>query len=121
MGPADVLLHCNEVDTLLNNTTITLLPTISDVLIHALDVELADKIAHVTATNPLVKDATNAMSRHSFLFPCATCEDWTFLDGALYFKSHLYVQEPAFQNLVHSLHCSPVGGYGRYCISTLFT
>ena len=40
--------------------------------------------------------------------------DWTFLDGALYYKSRLYVPEPARQELVHSLHCSPVGGHGSY-------
>jgi len=37
-----------------------------------------------------------------------------FLDGALYYKSRLYVSEPARQDLVCSLHCSLAGGYGGY-------
>ena len=64
MGPANVLLCRNEVDTLLDNTTVTMLSTVSNVLIHVLDVELADKIAYFTVTDPLVKDATDAMSKH---------------------------------------------------------
>jgi len=38
MGPADALSRCNEVDTSLDNTAITMLPTVSDILIRALDV-----------------------------------------------------------------------------------
>jgi len=34
MGPADVLSRRNEVDTSLDNTTVTMLPTVSDILIH---------------------------------------------------------------------------------------
>ena len=114
MGPADALLRCDEVDTLLDNTAITMLPTVSNVLIHALDVRLAERIADFPANDPLVQDAVNAMSKHTSLFPHASCDDWTFLDGALYFKGHLYIPEPARQDLVRSLHCSPVGGHGRY-------
>jgi len=111
MGPAGALSHRDEVDTSLNNTAITMLPTFSDVLICALDVELADKIAH---TDLLVKDTTDAMSKHTSLFPCMARKDWTFLDGALYFKGHLYIPEPACQDLVCSLHCSSAGGHGSY-------
>jgi len=114
MGPANVLLHCDEVDTSLNNPAITMLPTVSDVLIHALDVELADRIASSTVTDPLVKDALDAMSKHTFLFPRTSCKDWTFLEGTLYFKGHLYIPEPARQNLVCSLHCSLAGEHGGY-------
>jgi len=114
MGPADALLRRNEVDTSLDNTAVTMLPSVSDVLIRALDVRLAKRIADFTATDPLVKDATDAMAKHSSLFPRAARDDWTFLDGALYYKSHLYVPEPARQELVHSLHCSQAGGHGRY-------
>jgi len=114
MGPADVLLRRNEVNTSLDNTAITMLPTVSDILICALDVCLADHIAEFTATNPFVKDATDAMAKHSSLFPRTACDDWTFLDGALCYKSRLYLPEPARQELVHSLHCSPVGGHGGY-------
>jgi len=95
MGPADALSCHDEVDTSLNNTAVTMLPTVSDVLIYALDVRLAERIADFTATNPLVKDATDAMAKHSSLFPRAAHEDWTFLDSALYYKSCLYVPEPA--------------------------
>ena len=92
-----------------------MLPTISDVLICALNVELADKIAHFTVIDLLVWNATDTMSKHTFLFPHMACEDWTFLDGALYFKGRLYIPEPAYQDLVCSLpHCSPVGGHGSY-------
>jgi len=114
MDPADVLSCCDEVDTLLNNIAITMLPTVSDVLIHALDVRLAERIADFTATDLLVKDAGDAMSQHASLFPCASCDDWMFLDSALYFKGHLYIPKPARQDLVHSLHYSLVGGHGRY-------
>jgi len=114
MGPANALSHCNKVDTLLDNTVIMMLPTISDILIHALDVELAERISNFTATDPLVKDAVDAMSKHTSLFPCVACKDWTFLDGALYFKGHFYILEPACQDLVCSIHCFPVGGHGRY-------
>jgi len=95
MDPADALLHRDEVDTSLDNTTITMLPTVSDVLIRALDMRLAERIADFTATDPLVKDATDAMAKHSSLFPHAARDDWTFLNGALYYKSHLYIPEPA--------------------------
>jgi len=81
MGPADALSCCNEVDTSLDNTAITMLFTVSDVLICALNVELANKIAHFTVTNSLVKDATDTMSKHTSLFLCMACKDWTFLDG----------------------------------------
>jgi len=114
MGPADALSCRDEVDTSLDNTTITMLPTVSDVLIRALDVQLAEQIADFTTTDPLVKDATDAMAKHSSLFPCAACNHWTFLNGALYYKSRLYVPEPARQELVHSLHCSQAGGHGGY-------
>jgi len=114
MGPADALSHHDKVDTSLDNTAITMLPTVSDVLIYALDVELANKITQFTATDPLVKDATNAMSRHTSLFPCAARKDWMFLDGILYFKSCLSIPEPAQQDLVCSLHCSLAGGHGKY-------
>ena len=95
MGPADALSHHDVVDTLLDNTAIIMLPTVSDVLIHALDVRLAERIADFTVTDPLVKDATDAMAKHSSLFPRVACEDWTFLDSALYYKSHLCIPEPA--------------------------
>jgi len=114
MGPANALSCRDEVDTSLDNTTVTMLPSVSDVLIRALDVRLAERIAEFTATDPLVKDATDAMAKHSSLFPRAARDDWTFLDGALYYKSRLYVPEPAQQELVHSLHCSQAGGHGGY-------
>ena len=50
MGPADALLCRNEVDISLNNAAVTMLPSISDVLIHALDVRLAERIANFTVT-----------------------------------------------------------------------
>jgi len=114
MGPADVLSCCDEVDILLDNTTITMLPTVSDVLIRALDVRLAKRIADFTATNPLVQDAWTAMSKHTSLFPHVSFDNWTFIEGFLYFKGHLYVPEPARQDLVRSLHDSLAGGHGRY-------
>jgi len=83
-------------------------------LIRALDVCLANRIAEFTATNPLVKDATDTMAKHSSLFPRAARNDWTFLDGAFYYKSRLYIPEPAQQDLVRSLHCSLAGGHGGY-------
>jgi len=72
--------------TRLTNTTVTMLPTVSDVLICALHVKLADNIAHFTESDLLVKDATDAMSKHTSLFPCASHKDWTFMDSTLYSK-----------------------------------
>ena len=114
MGPADTLSQCDEVDTSLDNTTITMLPSVSDVLIRALDVRLAKCIANFTASDPLVQDAQTAMSKHSSLFPRVSFDDWTFLEDSLYFKGRLYVPEPACQDLVCSLHCSLAGGHGGY-------
>ena len=76
MGPADAFFWHNEVDTSLDNTAITMLPTISNVLIHTLDVKLAEKIVRFTVTNLLLKDATDTMSKHTFFFPCMACKDW---------------------------------------------
>jgi len=95
MDPADALSRRDKVNTSLNNTAITMLPTVSDVLICALDVRLANRIAEFTATDPLVKDATDAMVKHSSLFPRTACDNWMFLDGALYYKGRLYIPEPA--------------------------
>ena len=75
MDPANALLHCDEVDTLLDNTAVTMLPTVSDVLIHALDVRLAERIADFTVTNPLVQDARDTMSKHTSLNPRACCNN----------------------------------------------
>jgi len=75
MGPADALLRRNEVDTLLDNTTVAMLPTVSDVLLCALDVRLAERIANFTATDPLVKDAIDVMSKQTFLFPRGSHDD----------------------------------------------
>jgi len=83
MGPANALSHCDEVDTSLNNTAVTMLPTVSDVLICALDVRLAERIADFTAADPLVQDACDAMSKHSSLFPQVSFDDWTFIEGWL--------------------------------------
>jgi len=114
MGPADVLSHRNKVNISLNNTAITMLSTVSDILICALDVRLAERIANFTATDPLVKNATDVMAKHFSLFPHVAHDDWTFLNGALYYKGCLYVSEPARQDLVGSLHCSLAGGHGGY-------
>jgi len=95
MDPANALLCCNEVNTLLNNTTIIMLPSVSDVLICALDVRLAKRIADFTVTDPLVEDAVDAMSKQTSLFPCTFHDDWVFLDGILYFKGCLYIWESA--------------------------
>ena len=46
MGPADAHSQYNEVDTLHGNITVTMLSSVSDVLVHALDVDLAEKIVH---------------------------------------------------------------------------
>ena len=88
MGPADVLSCCDEVDTSLNNTTVTMLPTVSDVLICALDVELAEGIADSTATDLLVKDALDvippsfpahlARTGHFWTVPCTSKAISTF-------------------------------------------
>jgi len=114
MGPADALSHRDEVDTSLDNTAITMLPFVFDVLIRTLDVRLAERIADFTETNPLVQDARTAMSQHSSLFPCTSFDDWTFLECSLYFKGCLYIPELACQDLVHFLHCSLAGGHGGY-------
>jgi len=108
------LMHFRTTMRLTPHSTTLLLPCCPLSLLCLSDVELADKIAYFTVINLLVKDATDAMSKHTSLFPHAACMDWTFLDSALYFKGHFYIPEPVCQNLVYSFHCSPVGGHGSY-------
>jgi len=79
MGPTDALSRHDEVDTSLDNTTVTMLSTVSNVLICALDVQLAERIADFTVTDPLVRDAVDAMSKQTSLFPRMSCDDWTFM------------------------------------------
>jgi hypothetical protein len=49
------------------------------------------------------------------LFPRSSLVDWTFDNGNLYYKHHLYVPPPARSALLHSIHSSHLTGHlGRF-------
>ena len=114
MGPTNALSRKVEVKTSDDNREITLLKG-GDQYFHicALDVALANKISLSSISDPIVTKTPAAMNDQSSepWIPWTTKTDWKFVDGALYFKHHLYVPELAHHDLVKSLHESPAGGH----------
>ena len=114
MGPTDALSRKDEVETSDNNQEITLLKGGDQYFhIHAIDVALANKISSSSASDPIIAKALAAMNDESGepWIPQTTKTDWEFIDGALYFKHHLYVSKPARLDLVKSLHESLTRGH----------
>ena len=98
MGPANALSCKDEVDMGDNNREITLLKGNDQYFhIHAINITLAKKISSSSKFDPIVMKALAAMNDNSGKpwIPRTTKMDWEFIDGALYFKHHLYVPKPA--------------------------
>ena len=114
MGLADALSRKDEIDTGDDNQEITLLKG-GDQYFHicTLDATLANKISSSSVADLIVTKALTAMNDESGepWIPQTTKKDWEFIDGALYFKHHLYVPKPACHDLVRSIHESPTGGH----------
>lgn len=66
-----------------------------DQQIWAIDVALANKIKDLSSNNPLVLQAVHQIEKELHLFNRSRTKNWTFDDGHLYYKHHLYVLEVA--------------------------
>ena len=111
MGPADALSCKDEVDTSLNNTEQILLPHLH---INMLDAALASKIVESTPSDQFIIDTLAAMEASTVPLSRSSPHDWYFADGALYYKSCLYIPEPAHHPLVVGIHKSLAGTHSGY-------
>jgi hypothetical protein len=112
MAPADALSRRDYVDTSLDNADTSIVP--SPAIINALNLSLVRHIQSSLASDPLVLQAIQNLSEETPLFPRSALADWTFENGNLYYKHHLYVPPPAHSSLLHSIHLSPLTGYFRH-------
>ena len=115
MALANALYCQDDMNISLDNMDIQLL--LSDAFnqqIQAIDIALADKIKNSSSSNLLVFQVVHQMEEELPLFNRFHAEDWTFGDGRLYFKHHLYVPEVAHHNLVNAIHCSFKKGHGGH-------
>ena len=110
MGPANTLSHKNKIDTNNNNQDIVLLPPM--LFIKAINVALANKIAHSSPSNLLVSAALHALDDGKSLLVRASKHDWHYNDGKLYFKNQLYIPETAQQDLVSTVHANETYEHG---------
>ena len=110
MGPANALSHKDEVDTSDDNQDVILLPP--TLFIKAIDIAIADKIALSSSSDLLVSTALHALDNGKSLLARASKHDWHYDSGKLYFKNQLYIPEPAWQDLVSSIHASKTCGHG---------
>ena len=85
MGPANALSCKDEVDTSNDNQDVILLPPA--LFIKAIDVALANKIAHSFPSDPLISAALHALDDGKLLLARAFKHDWDYNDGKLYFKN----------------------------------
>ena len=85
MGSNDALSHKGGVDTSNNNQDVILLPP--TLFIKAIDITLANKIAHSSLSNPLVSVALHALDEGKLLLSRASKHDWHYDDRKLYFKN----------------------------------
>ena len=112
---ADTLSHRDDVDISLDSTDIQLLPCNTfNQQIQAINVALVDKIKDLSSNNPLVLQVVHQIEKELSLFNRSHAKDWTFNNGWLYFKHHLYVSEVAYHDLVSTAHCSFKGGHGGH-------
>ena len=110
MGPSDALSHKDEVDTSNDNQDVVLLsPTL---FIKAINIALADKIAHSSLSDPLVSAALHILDDGKSLLARASKHDWHYDDGKLYFKNWLYIPKSAQQDLVSAIHTSKTCRHG---------
>ena len=115
MASADALSHRNDMDTTLDNTNIQLLPSNTfNQQICAIDMTLAIKIKNSSSSNLLVLQAIHQREKELLLFNKSKAKDWTFDDGCLYLKTHLYMSKVAHHDLVTATHCSFAGSHGSH-------
>ena len=114
MGLANALSQKDEIETSNDNQEITLLKG-KDQYFHicAIDSALTQKISSSSASDPIIIKAHATMNNTCGepWIPRTNTADWEFIDGSLYFKHWLYIPEPAYFDLVKSLHESPAGGH----------
>lgn len=87
MGPADTLSFKDDIDTSDDNHMVILLPS-NDTQNHNichLDLDLADKIKHSSASDPIVTKVLTTMNDEfgEPWLPHTSKEDWTFAEGSL--------------------------------------
>ena len=118
LAPAEALSCRVHVDTSSNNTDVAIVPL--PAVINALDLTLACHIQSSSSTDPLVLCAIQKLSNDTPLFPRSSLADWTFDNGHLYYKEHMYVLPSAHSSLLHSIHSSPLSGHlGRFCTKAI--
>ena len=111
MGLANTLSHKDIMDTSKDNSFQVLLP---DLQINMLNAAPAKKILESTPSDQFVIDALATLDVETVPLPHFQKDDWYFDQGALYYKSHLYIPEPAWHSLVKNIHKSLTGAHGRY-------
>ena len=109
MAPTDALSHQDSIDTSSDNIDTSIIP--EPTVINALDLALAHHIKSSSTSDPLVLHALSNLTDGSPLFPCSALKDWTFNNGHLYFRNHMYVPPAACSSLLHSIHDSPLSGH----------
>ena len=118
MGPANALSHNDKIDTSKDNQDVVLLPPV--LFIKAINVVLADKIAHSFPSNPLISAALHALDGGKLLLARVSKHDWHYDNEKLYFKNQLYIPESVQQDLVSTIHASETCGHGGiFCILNL--
>lgn len=109
LAPTDILSQWDHVDTSIDNTDVAIMPL--PAVINALDPILIHHIWSSSSTNPLVFKALQNLFDNSPLFSHSSLSDWTFDNGHLYFKGHMYVLPVAHSSLLHSIHLFPFSGH----------
>jgi hypothetical protein len=102
MAPADALSRQDYVDTSLDNTNTSIVP--SPAIINALDLSLVRHIQSSSASDPLVLRVIQNLSQETPLFPRSGLADWTFDNGNLYYKHCLYVPPSARSPILLQTH-----------------
>ena len=75
---------------------------------------LVNKIASLSASNPLVLDTLQHLHNGSPLFPHSSIADWWYDAPHLYFKNYLYVPPAAHHDLVTTIHLSLASEHGSF-------
>ena len=89
MGPVDALFHKDAQDTSFDNADASIVP--DPIIINALDLELSFAITKSTPSNPFVLQVLSALKEGSPLFSCSSLSNWSFDNGHLYFKGHMFI------------------------------
>ena len=109
MGPADTLSRKDAQDTSFDNADTSIVP--DSVIINALNLELSSAITESTPSDPFVLCVLSALKEGSPLFSCSSLSNWSFDNGHLYFKSHMFVPPSSHSALLHTIHSSPLSGH----------